>query len=635
MGTVPATPKEIKSIKTLTETSVELKWIKVSNATKFTIEYTTQKKYFNSSTEVSSITVTENGKAQVTGLTLGERYWFRVKAINDIGDSGWTKAKDIIVGKKSAAPTTWSSTTTATTGEDVTLYWVHNSEDGSSQTYAELELTINGIITTKKIKNTNTGDDIDKTSKYTLSTISYKTGTQIKWRVRTRGILDTYGDWSIERVIDIYASPTLELTVYKSESEPDTPLDSINSFPFYISAIAGPTTQTPVSYYLLITSNDLYDDEIDEFGNNKIVREGDEIYSKYFDTSDNLLVEMSAGNINLKNGMSYTATCIVSMDSGLTAESSVEFTVDWDEEAYIPNAEIGIDEDTYAAVIHPYCSESVITYYKVELTDGKYVQTETVIEDDLYGDILTDDSGIGVSTTNGRLVYSGVNTDGEDVLYCIDDVTSDIIEGVKLAVYRREFDGEFTEIASDLDNASNTFVIDPHPALDYARYRIVATTESTGAVAYYDMPSIAVGCKEVIIQWDEEQYSFDIDLDNLNDPMDQPTQAGSMLRLPYNIDISDKYGPDVELVEYIGRKHPVSYYGTQRGESPTWNVEVEKTDEETIYGLRRLAIWPGDVYVREPSGSGYWAHVVVSFSQKHLELTIPVTLDITRVEGGM
>ena len=43
----------------------------------------------------------------------------------------------------------------------------------------------------------------------------------------------------------------------------------------------------------------------------------------------------------------------------------------------------------------------------------------------------------------------------------------------------------------------------------------------------------------------------------------------------------------------------------------------------------------GDVYVREPSGSGYWANVSVSFSQTHCETVIPVTLNITRVEGGI
>jgi hypothetical protein len=43
----------------------------------------------------------------------------------------------------------------------------------------------------------------------------------------------------------------------------------------------------------------------------------------------------------------------------------------------------------------------------------------------------------------------------------------------------------------------------------------------------------------------------------------------------------------------------------------------------------------GDVYVREPSGSGYWASISVSFSQNHGEQTIPISFDVTRVEGGI
>ena len=69
--------------------------------------------------------------------------------------------------------------------------------------------------------------------------------------------------------------------------------------------------------------------------------------------------------------------------------------------------------------------------------------------------------------------------------------------------------------------------------------------------------------------------------------------------------------------------------------SSTWSMSIPKEDKDTLYALRRLAIWMGDVYVREPSGSGYWASISVSFSQKHSDVTIPVTLDISRVEGGV
>ena len=88
-------------------------------------------------------------------------------------------------------------------------------------------------------------------------------------------------------------------------------------------------------------------------------------------------------------------------------------------------------------------------------------------------------------------------------------------------------------------------------------------------------------------------------------------------------------------MKYIGRKRPVSYYGTQLGATATWKMDIPAYDKETLYALRRLQIWTGNVYAREPSGSGYWANVKVSFSQTHCSVVIPVTIDLTRVEGGV
>ena len=176
-----------------------------------------------------------------------------------------------------------------------------------------------------------------------------------------------------------------------------------------------------------------------------------------------------------------------------------------------------------------------------------------------------------------------------------------------------------------------TMVTDPHPSLDYARYRIVAVHDDTGRMTYFDIPGYPINEDGVIIQWDEEWTNFDHTEDEI---IEEPAWAGSLLRLPFNVDVADSHTPDKALVEYIGRAQPTSYYGTQLGQTATWNMEIEKDDKETLYALRRLAIYMGDVYVREPSGSGYWANITVSFSQKHCELTIPVTLNITRVEGG-
>lgn len=565
MGTIPAAPKNILKLRALSETSVYISWSAVTNATSYEVEYVTDKSRFDSSTEAQSMTVESVvTHAEVTGLETGEEWFFRVRAINDEGNSAWTDVKSVKIGMVPAAPTTWSSTTTVTTGEDLYLYWIHNSEDGSSQTYAELELIIDGVKNTYAIPNNTEEGEEDKTSSYTIKTNGYTEGTTIQWRVRTRGIIDTFGAWSVQRTVDVYAPPTLELSVTNKSG---TAISTLTSFPFYISGVAGPTTQVPIGYHLSVISNEIYE-TVDNVGNPRIVNSGEELYSKHFDFSGDLLVEMSASNVDLENNISYTIVCTVSMNSGLTAEASSELTVSWEEEDYWPNAEISYDPTTYSTSIRPTC----------------------------------------------------VNNDGE----LVDDVT--------LAIYRREFNGEFTELASGLDNTSNTFITDPHPSLDFARYRVVATANATGKVSFYDIPGYPINEYAVIIQWNEEWSSFDA---TSEDALEQPVWSGSLLRLPYNIDVSDSHDKDVELVEYIGREHPVSYYGTQTGETSTWNVEIDKDDKDTLYALRRLAIWMGDVYVREPSGSGYWANISVSFSQKHTELTIPVTFSINRVTGGI
>lgn len=506
---------------------------------------------------------------------------------------------------------------------------------------------VNGVATTTTIMNSTDEDEKDKTSVYALDTSGYTEGAKIKWRVRTLGILPEnyyaqsawslvetttsgpsncytsfifeaetgtytligdvkdvdnsvvevlyrlsgsviyryasngngkvtvhkqsarkssgYSEWSMQRTIDVYAPPTLSLEVNDSEGNA---IETLTSFPFYVSGTAGPSTQSPIGYHVSVVSDEFYE-TIDNTGNSKIVNAGDEVYSKYFDvTSNPLLVELSANNIDLENNITYTITCSVTMNSGLTAEASSNFKVAWTDETYWPNAEIGYDAETFTTIIHPYCNDEYGAAY----------------------------------------------------------------EGLTLSVYRREFDGGFTELATGISNTSNTYITDPHPALDYARYRIVAVSDSTGAVSFYDVPGYPVGETAVIIQWDEEWTSFDTDI---NDPLVRPTWSGSLLRLPYNIDVSDSNSADVALVEYIGRKHPVSYYGTQIGSTANWSVEIEKSDKETLYALRRLAVYMGDVYVREPSGSGYWANISVSFSQNHCEMTIPVTLSIKRVSGGV
>lgn len=561
-GTYKTIPASVTNVKCEADskTSVKLTWDAMTTAKSYTVEYTTKKEYFDASSSVTSMSV-ETNTAYVTGMESGHTYYFRVKATNDEGDSGWSDIVSAIVGTKPEPPTTWSLSITASVGEDIILYWTHNSEDGSKQTEAQLYLNVDGTTEYITVTSSVSEDEEEPVYSYTIDSSDYSDGGVIQWMVKTKGVADDYSDWSTQRTINLYAPPTVTLAT-------NIVNDVVTSLPITLTATTSPSNQTPLSYYISVTAVNGYE-TVDNVGNDVTISAGSDVYAKTIISSDNPFTHtISAGDITLESGQSYTLTVIAAMDSGLTATSTETFDVSWVVKDYICDASVVIDEETLSAYIAPFCL-------------------------------------------------------GEN---------DALIENVTLAVYRREADGSFTEIATGLSNTMVTTVTDPHPSLDYARYRIVVTDTTNGALDYSDLPGQPVNEPSIVIQWDEEWSNFDYDEDA---PAEVPPWTGSMVRLPYNVDVSEKSNPDVSLIEYIGRKNPVSYYGTQRGETGSWSTVIDKKDTETIYALRRLKSWTGDVYVREPSGIGYWANITVSMSRKHLDLTIPVSFEITRVEGGV
>lgn len=593
----PVAPSDITTLRSqkiseqqAVQYAVFVEWPDVPSAKNYLVEWTTNIEYFDTG-EVSSQT-TEIGagpRLLVTGIELGYEYFFRVASLNEKGKSKtYTPIKSVKLGTRPAAPTTYSNVNSCILGEDLKLYWIHNSTDGSIETTARIHFSIidsahpelQPTEIVKVIPNDRPEEDKTKTSVYIINTndpewATVGEGYIIKWKVQTAGVIAEYSEWSVEREVNVYAPPVLSLDVLDNHSNS---VEEINNFPFYISILSEPPAQTPISYYIEVVALQAYR-TVDEVGKVKIVSIGDKVYQKYYDPQDNpwrFLLEMTPGNIDLENNIQYAINATVSLNSGLSASSTKTISVYFDEVFYDVFAEVIINKDTYEASIHPYCNQ----YNEVE----------------------------------GEIVAS-------------------LVENCTLAVYRKEYDGTFTLIESGVANEKNLFVTDPHPSLDYARYRVVATMNNTGAISYADIPPVEYKESAIIIQWAEEWSSFNSD--NKGSGIVEPAWSGSLLKLPYNIAISENNNMDVSLINYVGRKRPVSYYGTHLGETATWNVEIPKDDKETLYAIRRLSIWTGDVYVREPSGTGYWANVSVSYNIKYSDLVIPVTISITRVEGGI
>lgn len=489
-------------------------------------------------------------------------------------------------------------------------------------------------------------EDLSKQKYLKILADTYPNGATIKWRVRTAGITGNFGDdsWSIERTVNIYPQPnlTLELLDYDGETpltEEDYQITTLNEdgttsiqtisseypivkqFPFYIKGQSNATTtQTPIGYSVSVISNDEYY-YTTLLGEEGYVAAGQSVYSEYFNSKEELLYELNASMINLEQDHTYTIKVIMTMNTGLTAEQTLMFTVGWDENLVgETNAEIIYDPVSYACSIWPYLRRPNYEYDE----DGEPIK-----------EYLYDEDGNPLLDPGGEQLFDYVIDENEPYIFD---------SNVNMAVYRIDIDGRFTKIADEIQNGIPMYVTDPHPSLDFARYRIIATNILSGYSIYGDV-FYETGCSSVIIQWDEEWSYLTEEVAESNDETNF-TYSGQLLELPFNIDISNDYNPDVALANYIGRTEPVSYYGTQLGSTSTWNVEIPKTENyitddgrlvnayETITKLRKLAIYMGDVYVREPSGSGYWANVNVSFSQNHTELVVPITLNITRVDGG-
>ena len=626
---------------------VNVIWTKRETATAYILEYIPKDVFvgldqdgaFLPAIKAKQISIDASGQTHPTSTVLtadafessGEHYLHIRASTNDV-NSDWSSIKSISVGTKPDPPTTWeSSSSVVVDTDDLKLYWVHNPTDGSPERacafYWSFGQKIGNDIqwdswsgpTLKVIRNKRTGKkrfdvseldillspgdpitDTDPRWHQTDTGPALKRLTRgsnqtcFRWCARTYGAFNTnngaggapidYSDTSTVRYVDIYSQPQFVFKLFyvvPFEGDeaywPIEPGEAITRYPIILSVRNETSdTQKMLSCYLKVTPNEAYS-AVDVYGQEEKIAVGTPIYEAVINV-DSFGVDntgwgdswfvFDSTDIPLHDGVEYKFYLEVTTDAGLKATVEHDYSVAFDSIDIFPRAEMIPDYNYATMSIRPYC-----------------------IDED-----------------------------------------ENLVTNVWLSVYRREFDGSFTEVGSNLDPINNLFVVDPHPSLNQARYRIVAIDKTTGKSAWYDTAGYPMGITDIIIQWDEAWQSFSTVEE---DPLYDPEYVGSIVRLPYNIDVSESTDKDVALVDYIGRENPVSYYGTKIGVSGSWSTEIPKSDTDTIYALRRLSRWMGDCYVREPSGIGYWANVTVSFSQTHNEVTIPVSIEVKKVEGGV
>ena len=601
----------------------------------------------------------------------------------------WSKIMSFSFGGKPKPPTIYSSNTSLFIGEKLLISWIQNSETNSRIALSKLYLytsdpyvvktgdtwdTLSGNDSSIKNKLINLNDnyknkdgvvadlkngdivylngylfEINDTSITNFEYVGYvpstdpsilevkeygagdaqrlvyfntnllNDGVNLFYRVKTSVLNKKYNPngedtleyvWSdFSDIINTKVYGNIILNLYNKSNLEGGSIDvwnnNVTGYPLYIKMSPGKSsTQKPIGFNLkVIVSSGQYT-SLDNYGEEYKISEGSVIYSNYFNFDDyknnqnekivyinnenetSLTVRLDAFDILLNTGVEYKVSCSCTMSSGL--DVSKEEALSYNGQTYKLNHS--------PSLIAPTLNRD---NYSITL----YIREATMLN-------------------TGQLV----NYEPEEN------------EKIYISVYRIENDGTFTEIESGMEYTYNmvNIVTDYHPSLNTAKYRLISKTTKYPSISISDTASYNIGEKSIIIQWNED-WSNANSFKELNSRLDLANNSintGPFIKIPYNIDISSTYAPDVSLIEYIGRNHPVSYYGTQKGESVSVSCEIPKDDTETIYKLRRLAKYMGDAYFREPSGLGYWANIKVSFSQNHCELTVPVTLEITRVEGG-
>lgn len=153
---------------------------------------------------------------------------------------------------------------------------------------------------------------------------------------------------------------------------------------------------------------------------------------------------------------------------------------------------------------------------------------------------------------------------------------------------------------------------DPYPA-SHGGYRIVRYTDTHDYITQNNIPAF----------YDEYMG------------LDLPTAIidfnGWRLELPYDLKFDHKWQKDFEATKYLG--------GAIQGD---WNPAVSRSgslstrlttaNQETIDGLRRLAVWPGLCHLRTPEGSSIACNIDVSESRDVDGKICSFALDVERID---
>ena len=219
-GTVYTTPSAPTGV-TASAASATTATIDATSKPKYADSYEIQRKTTGDWKAVSTAT-----SLPATVATSAGSNTFRVRAKKGDLTSEWAVSNSITTVAKPLAPTITGLSSRYLVGTNIAFGWKPNHPDGSAQTQAQVEETFqSGTVRTFDVDGATT-----TTSRPTVATGTYK------FRVRTHGLYDGWGDWSDYAQTTVYDAPTASIT------SPATEGASIDRLPLSVTWTASDAT---------------------------------------------------------------------------------------------------------------------------------------------------------------------------------------------------------------------------------------------------------------------------------------------------------------------------------------------------------------------------------------------------------
>lgn len=604
-----------------------------------------------------SVDVTVGSKdmsAIVTGLEAGKTWYFAVnlKTGSDAQQSLFCPSvASCVIATTPDAPTLLPIPKSVTLGESVLLEWVHNNADKSAQTAAQVSI----VATTVDEQQYSTTIDVTTDEHATLSfpSTTYEDLMTVSVKVRTKGAGENWGPWSEDAQLTLYAKAFVSLQLQDAVEGGGQGL-AITGLPLnLLMAVqsSGTLSQQVVQWSVTVKAAEMAT-YLDVFGNKAMLSSGEVVCEATVDSFEDdfeqpeQLLPISAKDCVFLNGVSYEVEARALMDSGLQAEpDTASFTCDFSMGMGSPTAYVTAAPD-WSARIYPQLvakreiadgDDYVVDVDVIRLAgteEGEYTLTLAYVDSESADQTVTmdwDGSATDFTMPYGWTSVTSLSYDdgGEPVELDGEAYTSaELAEDVTLSVYRIGRDGELGLVAEGYPNKVGVFAIDRHPTFGEMYYRVVANSTETDEITAVDSYGTNTW-KSILIQWAEEDEP-----DEWDDEDNIAQFAFEFVELPWNITVNQSSAKDVALKNYVGRRHPISLYGTQVGETGSWTCRLIKREEDwELTQLRKLAAYMGDCWVREPSGLSYPANVNVSITRAFDDLGVDVTLEVTRVDG--